>query len=505
MVTLLRNTSEETRSEGWLTAVVREISHQQNFLYDVAASAKAVESSLRPIESDGLDEGFARVSSELLDVANDVATSCNQTRNCCAEIDSTFTSTTDSFQAFSELLAGLIDDCQKINGVVSAVEDFSKQTTLLALNARIEAARAGEHGAGFAVVADEVAKLAERVSEELKAIRHVVDRVSGATEDVSEQLQATLADVGAQRSSVKSLVDISEHLQVRGARLPELVNRLDGFLEPLERAREAIGYNQMVRVASTNVARNLKSIEEAMRKHVPNTRSVSYRRTSSFTDALVEAMSTGDEFPIEEKLHELMADGTPPAECLDIVGKAIQAANTRQKHRSSSVGDYYVNFLLVERALAVLSDQIPNPASTGMTVVLGNARGDYHSLGREMVGLFLQAAGVEVVDVGVGAEVNEFIQAVRKSNARVVGVSSLLIESAKEITKIREALDRCGHRQTKIVAGGACFTVDRDFGFEVGADYVATSASDMLNIVEEVYGYAPLQTGVRHVTRRRIP
>lgn len=69
---------------------------------------------------------------------------------------------------------------------VARVENISKQTNLLALNAAIEAARAGEAGRGFAVVADEVRKLSLHSTQFGGQIRTHVEEMRVALKSATE-------------------------------------------------------------------------------------------------------------------------------------------------------------------------------------------------------------------------------------------------------------------------------------------------------------------------------
>ena len=483
--------SQQEESDS--ASIARELYHQVNYLRDIEACSQAIQSRLQLIESDSLDDSFASVNGELFQVANHVADGCRETQEVCANTKQALEVSHHSFQGICTTLDTLSDNCTNIDEVTESVETFAKQTALLALNARIEAARAGEHGLGFAVVADEVAKLAERIRSESDSIRKAVVEVSTNVQVITEQIHAELTQNEKQNINVSEMLKVNTGLLTEASRLPSVVVQLDQFLEPLEQAREAAENNRMIQVSVANVSRNMKSIYEAVRDDQPSQEAIDASTSlEAFMGKLTKSLIEGQDIPIELILANLHENGLPLTTCLDAVGKSVQAANMHQKHKHVSVGEYYLNFLTVERALAWLDKEMIAPKATGMKAVLGNARGDFHSLGREMVGLFLRSAGIEVIDVGLNASVDSIVSAVVKSKARVVGISSLLVESAKEILKVRERLDQRGYSHTKIVAGGACFVVDREFAHEVGADFVATSASDMVSIVEQVYQYQPM-------------
>ena len=67
----------------------------------------------------------------------------------------------DASADLAQVMEGLTNRSEQIDGIVGTISTIAAQTNLLALNAAVEAARAGEQGRGFAVVAEEVRKLAE--------------------------------------------------------------------------------------------------------------------------------------------------------------------------------------------------------------------------------------------------------------------------------------------------------------------------------------------------------
>lgn len=113
-------------------------------------------------------------------------------------------------------------------------------------------------------------------------------------------------------------------------------------------------------------------------------------------------------------------------------------------------------------------------------VILANIEDDFHSLGRKMIGTFLQATGWKVHDLGNDVTALEIIDAAVTFNAPIVGVSAMMYTSALNIKKVREEINsRQLQNKIKLAVGGAIFKVRPELVDEVGGDGTAASATQV--------------------------
>ncbi|WP_058485732.1 methyl-accepting chemotaxis protein [Defluviitalea phaphyphila] len=94
--------------------------------------------------------------------------------------------TTNSAMKYVENLSKV---SKQIQYILDTVDEISRQTHLLALNASIESARAGEAGKGFGVVADEIRKLSYNTGEAVKNIGELVDNINKEIKNVYEIME----------------------------------------------------------------------------------------------------------------------------------------------------------------------------------------------------------------------------------------------------------------------------------------------------------------------------
>lgn len=126
---------------------------------------------------------------------------------------------TDEIQVVSEnnqeiygMMTKLLEETEKMNGILAVINKLSNSSKMLGLNASIEAARAGQAGKGFAVVASEIERMSNNTTQSAKEIGSMLKGVDDQVNNVSEKSKATSDSVSQQAAALQEIAATIENL-----------------------------------------------------------------------------------------------------------------------------------------------------------------------------------------------------------------------------------------------------------------------------------------------------
>ena len=109
-------------------------------------------------------------------------------------------------------------------------------------------------------------------------------------------------------------------------------------------------------------------------------------------------------------------------------------------------------------------------------VVIGTVKGDIHDIGKNLVGMMLEGAGFEVIDLGINTDVEEFLGALDEHKPDILGMSALLTTTMPYMKVVIETLQEKSLREEYLViVGGA--PLNEEFGEAIGADAYCRDAA----------------------------
>lgn len=130
----------------------------------------------------------------------------------------------------------------------------------------------------------------------------------------------------------------------------------------------------------------------------------------------------------------------------------------------------------------LLTERSIGPAATAL---LGTVKGDLHDIGKNVVGMMLEGAGLRVIDLGPDVAPEVFAEAVKEHEPDIVGMSALLTTTQPMMLTTIKVLEEAGVRdQVKVVIGGP--PTNASYAEEIGADGYAPDASQAVRKVREL-------------------
>jgi methanogenic corrinoid protein MtbC1 len=109
-------------------------------------------------------------------------------------------------------------------------------------------------------------------------------------------------------------------------------------------------------------------------------------------------------------------------------------------------------------------------------IVIGTVKGDIHDIGKNLVGMMMEGAGFEVVDLGINNPVEKYLAALEEHKPDFLGMSALLTTTMPYMKVVIDTLKDKKLREKYIVlVGGA--PLNEEFGKAIGADAYCRDAA----------------------------
>jgi len=118
-------------------------------------------------------------------------------------------------------------------------------------------------------------------------------------------------------------------------------------------------------------------------------------------------------------------------------------------------------------------------------MVIGTVKGDIHDIGKNLVGMMMEGAGFDVVDLGINVDAERYIEALEQEQPDILGMSALLTTTMPYMKVVIDAMKERGIRDRFIVlVGGA--PLNEEFGKAIGADAYCRDAATAVDVATDM-------------------
>lgn len=201
-----------------------------------------------------------------------------------------------------------------------------------------------------------------------------------------------------------------------------------------------------------------------------------------------EIVLNGEIDNIESAVNEEVGLGKDPQE---ILNKGLIEPLTDLGVRFQS-GEVFVPELLIasetmQKGIETLKPLLQKGAVQNLGKCLFcTVEGDVHDIGKNLVILFLESFGFEVVDLGSDVDVDDIVEAIQEDEEiKILGMSAMLTTTMYTMGDVIDELKDAGLRdRVKIMVGGA--PLNQDFADKIGADGYSANAPEAVELAKRL-------------------
>jgi 5-methyltetrahydrofolate--homocysteine methyltransferase len=203
--------------------------------------------------------------------------------------------------------------------------------------------------------------------------------------------------------------------------------------------------------------------------------------------AVYQAVMSGAMADTSPRVQDAIDAGVPA----DIILKEGLIAPMGEIGKLFEAGEVYVPEMLISAKSMKFGLELLRPHLVAADVkplgrvVIGTVQGDLHDIGKNLVGMMMEGAGFEVIDLGVDVKPDQLVEAVKQHKPDIVALSALLTTTMGNMKTSINLLRDAGVRDNlKVLIGGA--PVTQEYADEIGADGFKADASQAASLAKSL-------------------
>ncbi len=202
---------------------------------------------------------------------------------------------------------------------------------------------------------------------------------------------------------------------------------------------------------------------------------------------LIDAMANLEEDRAIDIVRKKIEDGETAFDIVEQCRKGVEIVGKKYSEGQYYLSDLIMSEAILKEVMEIIEPHFPKNGTepNGTKVIMGTIEGDIHDLGKNIVIYLLRSSGYHVYDLGVDVPPEKFVETIKETGAKIVGVCVLLTFCIGSIKKLVDLLAETGLRdEVAVVLGG--YPVDEQVKEYTGADFVANDAVLALDIFERI-------------------
>ena len=204
-------------------------------------------------------------------------------------------------------------------------------------------------------------------------------------------------------------------------------------------------------------------------------------------NAIAENLIRGQAPLVEEGVQQALDEGVTAQEILqEALIKGMEVVGERFKNNEFYVPEVLIAARAMHTGLNLMRPKlIEEKVEPVGRASIGTVQGDLHDIGKNLVGMMLEGAGFEVIDLGIDVSPEKFVESVTGEGAQIICMSALLTTTMGSMKSTIDALKESGlSDRVRTMIGGA--PVTQTFAEKIGADGFAPDAGSAADKAKEL-------------------